>query len=60
MLERDEAPTAFRSDEARGEAGGSGSDPFGTAAQYWPLRPNTTGMVRATTTKSVKRLQLST
>ena len=32
--ERDEAPTPLRSDEASGEAGGSGADPFGRAGQY--------------------------
>ena len=34
MAKRDETPTSFRSDEASGEAGGSGADLLGGAGQY--------------------------
>jgi hypothetical protein len=34
MPERDETPTSIRSNEASGEACGSGADPFGRAGQY--------------------------
>lgn len=59
-----EAAALVGRDEPGREAGRAGPNAISLAeirvAQYWPLRPITTGIVRARITRSVIRDQLST